>query len=226
MRNRAIITVAALVMMSCEQPTSAAGAVGEPSAVPPANTGEEPSMEVRGISISMQRYFVPETAAERGLIVLPEDLPPIVSEALYPMAEGGFRLPEHVRADTIYADTLECRQSLQRRREMTPEQHDSLAGATIGGCNLAARIFYDPEDIVVAFYFTPHGFGLGNLTVQEFAQVVVDNLGIYEMNSHGEDYACTTFRGDGPAGERLSVSDCNILRFQVERSPAADADFR
>lgn len=180
--------------------------------------------EAKGIHLGMFRPEAVEALTSRGFMAAPNGIQPLL--------EGLIQLPTHTDADTLYVDTATCKKELERHAQMSAEQANSIAGMTYDGCDVAVRVFYDDNDVVVGFYIKPPGFGLDQTDVRQLAEAVVENLPIEELrpatrtiNMFGQVRSCTDYVGTAPAGERLTVSDCGFLRMQVQQSAGSAGDF-
>lgn len=200
--------------------------VPPPEDVMPTSTAEYLGLfEARGLHLGMHKADVAPALATRGMFVPPE--------GGAPLTEMVAQLPTFAASETAYIDTPECRDEFQRHRNMSASEANSLAATFYRGCDMGARIFYDSEQLVVAFYVTPAGFGLERTDLRQFAEAVAANLPTGDLvpetqsiRTLGQSGVCTNFVGQATAGERISVSDCGFMRMQVQHSAAASGDFQ
>lgn len=196
-----------------------------PSVAPPPEDYPAASyLEVRGLHIGQSRDEVLFNTENRGMIA--------VENGGSPLMEMHFGLPSHESGMTLYPATPECSEELDRRDAMTPDEKNSLAAMQMNACKLAGRVLFDADGNVEAFYLTPRGFEIEQISLQDFAQAVVDNHGIdslkpeqQRLRTLGFDGYCTNMRGVGLADVRVNVSDCGFMRVQVERSSTSAANF-
>ncbi|MBB5745217.1 hypothetical protein [Brevundimonas variabilis] len=206
-------------------PTSEPSSLGDTTLPPPpAEDVQAPTyMDVRGLHIGQYREEVAPSIISRGWMIGPDSSP---------MMELHFAIPRHEAADTMYLDESECREALEKKANQTPGEANSLAGMLLVGCRLAGRVFYDADNVVKAFYVTPAGFNLDRITIEDFAQAIVDNHEVdnlepqqVRLRTLGFDGYCTDYRGTGLPNVRVNVSNCGFMRVQVETSATSDADF-
>lgn len=180
-------------------------------------------MDVKGIYIGQYREDVATAVTTRGWMVGPDNSP---------LMEMHFAIPRHEAAEALYIDEPACREGLERRANQTSDEANSVAGPRLEGCQLAGRVFYDSTGAVTAFYVTPEGFGIDQITIEDFAQAIVDNHEVKHLEPQqvrlrtlGFDGYCTDYLGTGWPNVRVKVSDCGFMRVQVETSATSNADF-
>lgn len=198
-----------------------------PEDVMPQSTAEYLGLfEAKGLHLGMTDSDVVSAIETRGMVLAP-------STTGGPILEVSARLPRHAKAATAFVGTGDCRDQLVARETMSAEERNSIAGMRLSACKVAARIFYDDSGLVVGFYITPAGFDLDRPDVRQFATAVVDNLPIHELQPEtesirtlGQSGLCTNYVGNAPGGERVKVTDCAIMRMQVEESASSAGNFQ
>jgi|GEM_PF-5498888 len=198
----------------------------EPYIPEPVETYSTPGVtEVRGVSVGQLRGSVAAAIEERDMILIDNGGGPIL--------EMHFALPAYESASSLYIATPQCFDELRRRENMTPDEANSLAALRMADCKLAGRVFYDADDRVKAFYFTPAGLDIDRLTLKDFAQAIVDNTDVERLESEqrrlvtlGFDGFCEEYLGTALQNVRVKVSECGFMRAQFELSPTDTANFR
>jgi len=206
------------------QPTSTT--TPEPQDTMPSSNAEYLGLfEAKGIHLGMARSDVAAALASRNFFIPPE--------GGAPMTEMVAQLPSYSETDTAYIDTAQCRAEFERHRNFTHDEANSMSNIGYRGCDLSIRLFYDTDEVVVAFYVTPAGFGLERPDLRQFAEAVATNLPTGDLNPEGQSIntlgqsgVCTNFVGQAAAGERINVSDCGFMRMQVQQSASASGDFQ
>lgn len=187
-----------------------------PPAAPEPQTNSLESMEahfsppvktVRGFFIGQDREAARIAAQERGMIVWE--------------ASNGTR-------DSFYVNTDRCVEEIALARNENRFPYSA--------CEDAGEALYENGNIKW-FKLTPLAFGIEKVTLEEFAQIIVDNIPVSQLTpttSRGLAIVgrqaglqpCLEYVGELSPDTKLVVSGCNMsVSLRVEKSATADAQF-